>query len=84
MNRNPFHAVLTFIVGVIAAAAILVLLTLPADASASAYTCRWTVNHGTTPKTAAIRCTNGYARAYVWSDRYGRCIPTQTVPAAKR
>jgi len=45
MNRNPFHAVLTFIVGVIAAAAILVLLTLPADASASAYTCRWTVNH---------------------------------------
>lgn len=83
MNRNPLHRTLAAIAAAIAAAAVMILLTLPADAAASAYTCRWTVNYGTTPRTAVMRCTNGYSRAYQWSDRHNRWVPVHTVPAGR-
>ena len=83
MKRNTFNRAQNAFLAAVVALAILILLTLPAGAAPSAYTCRWTVNYGTTPKSAVMRCTNGYARAYQWSDRYNRWMPTKTIPAGR-
>ncbi len=78
-RRLAREAAVSFALAIATLLMALALVASPVHAAPDAYTCRWTVNHGTTPKTAIVRCTNGYTRAYVWSARYGRWIPTKTV-----
>lgn len=67
----------------LAIALLLAVLATSAHAAPASYTCRWTEYIGSTPRTAKIVCTNGYSRLYQWSDRLGRWVPVQTVPAGR-
>ena len=81
MTRKPYQRAQNAFLAAVVALAILVLLAMPA--SAAAYTCTWSVNYGTRPVTAIMRCTNGFARAYQQVKRGNAYywVPVATVPA---
>ena len=82
-THRPRYLTASLIAFCLALAILLAVLARPAHAAPAAYSCRWTVYNYTVPKSAVIRCSNGYNRAYVWSDRYNRWIPVATVDPAR-